>query len=143
MANDAQLVNNINTLFLAAGDRFTVTPVFHVFDMYAPHQGGTSVRIVPSVSSLSGSCSVKNNRAVLTVVNRDIQNAQETAIDIRNRRLTNVRATVLTSTDIHAHNTFDTPHALEPKPDNNVNLGSPLNYTFAPASVTRLDLDLA
>ena len=41
MASAAQLINNIHTSFIAVGDRFTVTPVFHVFQMYAPHQGGT------------------------------------------------------------------------------------------------------
>lgn len=44
MANAAQLVNNIHTSFVAAGEKFTVTPVFHVFEMYTAHQGGTSVR---------------------------------------------------------------------------------------------------
>jgi alpha-N-arabinofuranosidase len=111
--------------------------------MYAPHQGGTSVRIAPSVPSVSGSCSLKRNRAILTVVNRDIQNVHDTEINIRNRRITGARATVLTSTDIHAHNTLDHPNALQPKQDNNIRLGSPLVYRFAPASVTRLDLDLA
>ncbi len=153
MANDAQLINNINALFVAVEDRFTVTPVFHVFDMYAPHQGGTSVRTIisaPSLSeaaahglpALSGSCSLKSNRAVLTIVNPDIQNAQETEINIRNRRIANARATVLTSSDIHAHNTLDSPNALEPRQDNNIKAASPLNYSFAPASVTRLDLEL-
>jgi alpha-N-arabinofuranosidase len=153
MANDAQLINNINTLFLAAGDRFTVTPIFHIFEMYAPHQGGTSVRTIisapslsqkgtPALAVLSGSCSVKNSRAALTIVNGDFQNAQESEINIRNRRITSARATVLTSTDIHVHNSFDSPKALQPKEDNNIRLGSPLNYSFAPASVTRLDLEL-
>jgi alpha-N-arabinofuranosidase len=29
---------------LAQGDRFTVTPTFHVFRMYLPHRGATAVR---------------------------------------------------------------------------------------------------
>ena len=75
-------------------------------------------------------------------MNGDFQNAQESEINIRNRRITSARATVLTSTDIHVHNSFDSPKALQPKEDNNIRLGSPLNYSFAPASVTRLDLEL-
>ena len=46
MCNDAQLVNNINTLFLAMEDRFVATTIFHVFDMYKSHQGGRSLRLV-------------------------------------------------------------------------------------------------
>src|SRR5689334_16464823 len=37
-ANCAQLVNNLNALFLAHEDNFLVTPNFHVFAMYAAHQ---------------------------------------------------------------------------------------------------------
>ena len=40
MANVAQLCNNLHSLFLAGGDGFTVTPNYHVFDMYKEHQGG-------------------------------------------------------------------------------------------------------
>ena len=153
MANAAQMINNIHTSFLAMGDRFTVTPVFHVFEMYAPHQGGTSLRTVISatpisepsgkgLAGLSGSCSVQGKQAVLTVVNPHLKNPQETEIVVRGAQISGVKATVLTSTDMHVHNTFDQPHALQPKQDNNVKTGSPLVYTFAPASVTRLDLSL-
>ncbi len=108
MANAAQLINNIHTSFLALGERFTVTPVFHIFEMYAAHQGGTSLRTVFSapgrgqasahrVPSLSGSCSLHGRRVVLTVVNADPQNPQETEIDIRGARVSSGQATILTS----------------------------------------------
>ena len=45
MANVAQLVNNLHSLFLADGDQFVATPTFHVYTMYRPHQGGKAVRI--------------------------------------------------------------------------------------------------
>jgi alpha-N-arabinofuranosidase len=44
VATCAQLVNNINALFLCHEDRFFTTPNFHVFKMYAAHQGGQSLR---------------------------------------------------------------------------------------------------
>ncbi|MBV8514722.1 MAG: alpha-L-arabinofuranosidase, partial [Acidobacteria bacterium] len=44
MANCAQLINNLNCLFLADGDKFLMTPVYHVFQMYAAHQGAQSIR---------------------------------------------------------------------------------------------------
>ena len=37
MANIAQLVNCLQSLFLTDGDRFITTPTYHVFEMYAPH----------------------------------------------------------------------------------------------------------
>jgi len=45
--------------------------------------------------------------------------------------------------DIHAHNSFANPRALEPK-DAEVNASGPtLVYQFLPASVTRLQMSLA
>lgn len=153
MANAAQLINNIHSSFLAAGDRFTVTPVYHVFDMYAAHQGNKSIRAIVAAPrarqssqyplTLSGSCSLRNKRAVLTVVNPDIENGQETEINARNARIAGGRATVLTSSDMHARNTFEHPEAVQLAQSENLTIGSPFVYRFAPASVTRLDLDLS
>ncbi|PYT20145.1 MAG: hypothetical protein DMG57_43125 [Acidobacteria bacterium] len=85
MANAAELINNIHSSVLAAGDWFTVTPVYHVFDMYAAHQGNKSIRAIVSAPSasrssqypltLSGSCSLREKRAMLTVVNPEVENA--------------------------------------------------------------------
>ena len=46
MANVAQLVNCLQSLFLAHEDRFCVTPTYHVFDLYAAHQGAQALRAV-------------------------------------------------------------------------------------------------
>jgi len=154
LACDAQLINNINALFIAAEDRFVVTPNFYVFDMYKEHQGATSVRTVISspilaessargLPVLAGSSSIRSNRCTLTVVNSGVQSSQEVEIDIRGRRITGAKATVLTSSDIHAHNSFDHPDAVQPRQENNLRAASPFRYQFAPASVTRLDFDLA
>ena len=153
MANAAQLVNNIHTSFLALGDKFAVTPVYHAFRMYAPHQGNTSVRAIfeaPTLrsdagrllSAVSGSCSVKDKHVVLTAVNPDVRTPRDTEIHVQNARISNVRASVLTSSDIHAHNTFENRRAIEPA-EKSVDAGSPFVYQFAPASVTRLEFDLA
>jgi alpha-L-arabinofuranosidase len=81
--------------------------------------------------------------AVLTVVNPHTHNAQDTQIQIRGGPASNVRATVLTSSDIHAHNTFDQPHAIEPSEKTIADMAMSLSYQFAPASVTKLEFDLA
>ena len=149
IANSAQMVNNINSSFIAAADKFAVTPVYEVFRLYAPHQGNTAVRtlfLAPSVGNakgvqLNGSCSVRETQAVLTVVNPDARSASEVEISVRGGRISNVRASVLTASDIHAHNTFENPHAVAPS-ETTVKAGSPLVYQFAPASVTRLMFDL-
>ena len=44
VANVAQSINCIHSLMLAEGDKFTVTPTFHVFQMYLPHRGAQAIR---------------------------------------------------------------------------------------------------
>jgi len=148
MANAAQLINNIHTSFVAREDKFTVTPVFHVFEMYSAHQGATAVRTdflaprVNGLAGLSGSCSINGKRAFLTVVNPDPQNAQQTAIEVRGSEITNARVRVLSASDIHARNTFDQPNAVQPSGETTAS-ASPLNYSFKPASVTSIELQLS
>ena len=161
MANPAQLVNTIHSLFLAYEDKFIVTPNFHVFEMYAPHQGAQSLRtefIAPRVSytrggsspgrqefwGLAGSASLSGKVVTLTAVNPDARTARETEINVVGGRITLAQARVLSSTDIRVHNSFQNPRALEPRDEAaNVGAGGRLVYRFAPASVTRLTLTLA
>jgi alpha-N-arabinofuranosidase len=52
MANPAQLVNTIHSLFHTYEDKFILTPNYHVFEMYMPHSGATALRtefIAPKV----------------------------------------------------------------------------------------------
>ena len=60
MANVAQLINTIHSLFIAYEDKFVATPNFHVFEMYAAHQGGQAVRTLFSAPSLSFKRSAPN-----------------------------------------------------------------------------------
>jgi len=91
MANLAQLVNNLDSLFLAVEDQFIVTPNYRVFAMYAAHQGGQALRTVfgaPtrnvregqerwSLDRLAGSASKRRKILVLTAVNTDAQAARD------------------------------------------------------------------
>jgi alpha-L-arabinofuranosidase len=157
MANCAQLINCLNSLFLASGDRFLTTPVYHVFQMYAAHQGAQAVRaefLSPAISydrdgqpatfwSLKGSASVRGKDLTITVVNPDISQPREAEISLLGGEATSGRATVLATSDIHAHNTFDAPDAVKPRSENWSPSGRTVKYTFAPASVTLLQLKLA
>ena len=96
MANCAQLINCLNSLYLAHEDRFVVTPVGHIFEMYVPHQGGKAVRNVFSAPSiqydrdgkpagfwgLNGSASIHGKTLVVTVVNPSVSEPRETEISI-------------------------------------------------------------
>jgi alpha-L-arabinofuranosidase len=153
MANAAQLINNIHSSFIASGDKFVTTPIYHVFDMYSAHQGGTSVRTEIStprlkdpaakgLPALAGSCSVQGKRAVLTITNSDQTNAMEAGVMVRGARMSDIRATVLKASDVRAHNNFENPRAVEPVSGPVSGGGAELVYSFAPASVTRLEFAL-
>jgi alpha-L-arabinofuranosidase len=162
MANPAQLVNTIHSLFHTYEDKFILTPNYHVFEMYMPHSGATALRtefIAPKVSftrvdaqrretpvslwGLNGSASLKDKQLVLTVVNPHHNQTRETEIAIRGASIVSGESRTLTATDIHARNSFTNPRALEPK-DVPVNAkGSSFVFQFAPASVTRLVFTLS
>jgi alpha-L-arabinofuranosidase len=157
MANCAQLINNLNCLFLAHGDRLVATPVYHVFQMYAAHQGGQSVRALfaaPAINydrdgkpasfwGLKGSASLKGKELTLTVVNPDVAQSREASIDLLGGQMASGRVTVLTHSDIHAHNTFDSPETVRPRSEELKGSGSSVRYTFSPASVNLLQITLA
>jgi alpha-N-arabinofuranosidase len=154
MGNVAQLINNLHCLFLAREDRFTVTTNYHVFDLYAAHYNGQSVRTVfsaPGVSyslpggtsslwGIAGSASVNGKQLVLTVVNPHVREARETEITARGASFRSAEATVLASSDIHAHNSFAQPDAVKPVSVPVKVAGGVCVHRFPPASVTRLRL---
>src|SRR5713226_8298294 len=156
MANCAQLINCLNSLYLAHEDRFVVTPVGHMFEMYAGHQGGASLRTsfsAPSVQydrngkpasfwGLKGSASLRDKELVLTVVNPHVSEARETEVGIRGGSLKSGMATTLTHSDIHAHNSFAERDLVSPKTRALDFKGRTLIYSFPPASVSKLALTL-
>jgi len=154
MANVAQLINNLHSLFLAREDKFVATPNFHVFEMYAAHHHGQSLRTEFNVDQLgagqaagalrglAGSASLQDRRVVLTVVNPHATEAVEAQIVIRGAEVKSGAARVLAATDIHAHNTFDQPKAVEPRDQPGTLSGSRPTQVFPAASVTCLQLEL-
>jgi alpha-N-arabinofuranosidase len=156
MANVAQLINCLHSLFLAHEDKFITTPTFHVFEMFLPHMGGRAVRAVfsaPEVQytrvdkpaefwGLSGSASVNGKQLTLTVTNPHLSEPRETEIMLRGARAATAQAQVLANPDVHAHNTFANPNAVQPRNEPVTVSGSALSYRFAPASVTRLQFSL-
>ncbi|HTX66168.1 MAG TPA: alpha-L-arabinofuranosidase C-terminal domain-containing protein [Opitutaceae bacterium] len=159
MANDAQLVNCIQALFFTDGARTITTPTYHVFDLYAAHQGARSVRAefsAPTVSwpdaqghartlwGLNGSASVQGATLTLTVTNPHLTEAREAEIAVRGGAVASARSTTLSSHDVHDANTFERPDAVVPQPAQAVAVtaGQPIAFTFPPASVTKLQITL-
>jgi len=157
MANCAQLINCLNSLYLAHEDKFVVTPVGHVFAMYAAHQGGQALRTIFSAPTieydrdanpasfwgLKGSASLHDKELILTVVNPHVSESREAEISVRGAAPRAGSATTLTNSDIHAHNTFDQRQVVVPETKTLEIKGPALAYTFPQASVTKLTLTLS
>src|SRR5206468_7909747 len=123
MANIAQLVNNLHSLFLADGEKFVATPTFHVFEMYRPHHDAQAVRIEVEASEvpfkigekeakifrLAGSASVSEKSLTITLVHTHASEPAEVTLDLGGGRALEARQTVLAHNALNAHNTFETP----------------------------------
>jgi alpha-L-arabinofuranosidase len=157
MANIAQLVNCLQSLFLAHEDKFVLTPTYHVFDMYSAHQSGESVRTVctgprssytrngkpATIRGLAGSASRKDRQLTLTVTNPDLNQPRETEIALRGAAIKEVKVMVLSAGDMRAHNSFENPRNIEPREGKATVRGDgTVTCSFAPASVTRLQITL-
>ena len=156
MANIAQMVNCLHSLFLADGDRFVTTPTFHVFEMYRPHQNGMSLRTdmeSPDVSfklgdkaeriwKLAGSASRTGKAVTVTLVHAEAAAPAEVVVRLHSGKATNVIRTVLTHKELNAHNTFDRPETVTPRQEATQLSGAEFTCIVPPASVTRLDLTL-
>ena len=153
----AQLVNCLNSLYLAHEDKFCVTPVGHVFGMYKGHQGGQSLRTAVSAPEihydrdgkaasfwgLKGSASLHDKKLVVTAVNPDVGKPLAAQIAVRGGKAKAVRTTVLNTSDIHAHNTFAEKNAVVPRAANAEVRDGGVRYEFPPASVAAFEIELA
>jgi alpha-N-arabinofuranosidase len=166
MANLAQLINCIHSLFLADGPKFVKTPTYHVFAMYSSHQGGQGVRTVVSAPGvhwtgaqdaarslwgLNGSASLAaggraggpaGRQLTLTVTNPHLTEPRETEVAVRGGSIRSATATTLAARSVHDVNTFDQPDLITPTRANVRASGGAFSYTFAAASVTKLEISL-
>jgi alpha-N-arabinofuranosidase len=156
MANVAQLVNNIHTLFHADGDKFVATPNFYVFEMYRPHHDAQGVRLdvqAPAVSfnakgptqvfRVAGSASHADRRVTVTLVHTHAREPAEVSLSLRSGSADHVDHTVLTHKSLNAHNTFEQPDELVPKTSSTSYRGSTFTCVLPPASVNRFDIAIA
>jgi alpha-L-arabinofuranosidase len=129
MANVAQTVNCIHSLFLALEDKYTRTPPYYVFEMYRPHLGA---RLVPmqvraeqmtvpvqegtaKIAGLTGSASLRAKRLTVTLTNASVDSPITARIRLAGgARASEGRGTVLTHSDMRARNTFQNTNEVRP-----------------------------
>jgi alpha-N-arabinofuranosidase len=159
------LINQEGGIFIAEGKNFVPTGVYHVFELYKPHQGGqlipthfdaptvninytgpvTSIvgKSFKSLWGLNGSASLKGKTLTLTVVNPHLHEHRETTVKLISAKATSVVLTSISNDDIHAQNTFERPNILVPVRQLLDASGASFVATLSPASVNRLTVQLA
>jgi alpha-L-arabinofuranosidase len=157
MANCAQLINCLNSLYLAHEDKFVVTPVGRVFELYAAHQGGQSLRTIFSAPNvrydrdgkpatfwgLEGSASLREKELTITAVNPHTTESRLTEIVLRGGSAKDASMTLLTNTDIHAHNTFEQRDVVVPNTQSVSVSGERFVVELPAASVAALKIQLS
>lgn len=127
MANIAQTVNVLQAMVLTQNEKMLLTPTYHVFEMYAVHQDATMVPLLVqsetyaagdfSMPAISASASVDGNGKLhLTLSNANPHKEIGVAVFVRGMQADAVRGRVLTAQTMNAHNTFEHPHGVAPKP---------------------------
>ena len=120
IATVAQLVNNLHALFLAGGEHCVVTPTWHVFRLYKPHQGAEAVESFAESASLpeglpglSVSASVKDGVLTLTAANLSAEEDKEVRLSLLGGSAAG-RAVIrlLADADLTAHNSFEEPDRI-------------------------------
>jgi alpha-N-arabinofuranosidase len=127
MSAIAQMVNVLQAMILTDERRMILTPTYHVFEMYIPFQDATSLpaeietpdyqlgdRSMPAVDVSAARDS--DGRIHVAFVNLDPHRAATVSTTISGVRARGASGQLLTAGEMDAHNTFDAPDTVKPKP---------------------------
>lgn len=144
MANIAQAVNVLQSVILTEGERMIKTPTYFVFDLYRRHMEGDRVFTTADcedkneIPALSHGATVKDGVLSLTLTNPLLTEADEIEVEITDfaKAPKVTEAKLLTSDDVHDHNTFDKSEtvAIRDFTDYSVN-GNTIKIKLPPFSV--------
>ena len=79
----------------------------------------------------------------LTAVNADVSQPRETEIVLRGAKAASAKAYVVAESDIHAHNTLEQPGQVKTRNAEIRLRADSLNFTFPPASVVKIEVQLS
>lgn len=152
MANIAQTVNVLQAMILTDGDRMILTPTYHVFEMFAPHQNATMLPLElqtesyswqdETIPALSASASRRPSGPIfLSLCHANPNRNTELTIQLRGVDAKNVSGRVLSGDATNAHSTFENPTRVQPQAFNGARLESgALTVSMPPASIVTLEV---
>lgn len=125
VANLAQIVNVLQSVILTKDDKMVLTPTYYVFKMFRDHQQArllkTDLRCEDyrfgdrTIPAISASASVnREGKILVTMANLNPSKDIVVTIPVIGAAIKSVTGQVLTSKEMNAHNTFETPDAIKP-----------------------------
>jgi alpha-N-arabinofuranosidase len=125
MANIAQTINVLQAMALTDGPEMILTPTYHVFEMFTPHQDATLLPTVvdcadyamgeKKIPQVNVSASRDANDAIhVTLCNLNPNEPAEIACDLLGAKVREVSGRVLTAATMQSHNTFAEPQVVAP-----------------------------
>ena len=149
IANLAQTVNVLQAVILteAGAGRFVLTPTWHVFALYAAHQGAKRLRVETTAKNVkhegreypavSATASLGPDGAInVTLCNTDSEQSVELELSFADRPVTVPTAQVIAAEEPTVCNTFEHPRAVRAKPLDGLSVkGKSVQATLPPGSV--------
>jgi alpha-N-arabinofuranosidase len=125
MTNIAQMINVLQAMILTDKEKMLLTPTYHVFEMYKPFKNATLLATgltTPdyksgdiSIPAVSVSAARRGDGTVLiALVNTDPSKPARVTAKIAGQSPKTIKARVLTTDAMNAHNTFERPDAVQP-----------------------------
>lgn len=168
MANIAQVANVLQSMVLTDGDKMVLTPTYHIFRMYIPHQGARFIPVdlqgVPSIQVPSErsdsprtlpmvSATASENEGVTTITLANVNLKEPYTIEIplkpfladgKKAKALGVKGEILTSKNVADYNSFDNPDVVTLRDFDGYKISkkdpSTLTVTLPAASVVNLTL---
>ena len=124
MANIAQMINVLQSMILTRDDEMILTPTYHLFKMYVPHQDATfvpmhyeseSIRDVNrrEVELFSATASRKDGVVTLSLVNVDLEKECKVVVALDDETKYEVSGEILGAKEMNAYNTFEQPENVK------------------------------
>ncbi|TDD99454.1 alpha-N-arabinofuranosidase [Flavobacterium cellulosilyticum] len=151
MANLAQCVNVLQAVILTDKTKMLLTPTYHLMQMYNVHQDAKLLPITinsplytyngETLPAISASASKDKNGSVhISLVNVDAKKANKIEIDLTELGIKTVSGTILASSKLQDHNSFENPTKIQPAVFKGFeNKKGKLEITIPPFSVLMLE----
>lgn len=130
MTNIAQVVNVLQAMIMTHNDSMLLTPTYHVFRMYQPHQEALHIPlttqnnhllanangVLAEVPVIDATASMQSNgNIVISISNTHLNNAQTVCLRLGKNISQIINAEILHAAYPQAHNTFANPGNIQPR----------------------------